>query len=297
MDHNSMILERIRRGQYLQARRIAEAVLAMETSGPADKAAAAQLGAECAYQLDDMQATISLARQAIVLAEGAGSMEVCGRAQFRLSGALIAAGETQQGVEAARQFIAGLADRWPDLEGELAAKAYANLAMAQRNMRRFPDALQAYWQALARFQNAGHVEGEINTRIQMAYLLLLMEETDEAAEHLERSGALLSPDVPGNLAVHQLTHEALLRLNQARYTEAVELAQEVLAPGRHDVTTASRAVALYVAGMASLRCGSPPTARMFLGMAQESALQCGLAHVMNLVHRLAVELHTDSKVD
>jgi tetratricopeptide (TPR) repeat protein len=287
MDQIKLIGERLRRGEYLQARRMAEAVLASEDSGVEVKAAAAQLGAEAAYRLDEIHATINLARQAIALSEAAGDSDRLGRSWFRLCGALIAAGDYAAALEAGERFLTGLGNDWPELDAEFAAKTYANVAMARRNMRRYPDALQAYWQALSRFQAGGHVEGEINTRLQMAYLLVLMEQYDEAEEHIQQSSERLTPDVPGYLAVHQLTHAALLRLGQGRYTEAVETAQEVLVPGRPDVTDASRAVALYVAGMVALQTRSVPTAQIFSHMAREAAVSSGLAHVMNLVQRLA----------
>jgi len=294
VDQLEMIVQRLRRGEYLQARRLAEAVLALESASPAEKATAAQLGAEAAYQLDDMQATISLARRTINLAESTGDMDKLGRGLFRLFGALIAAGESSVACEVGLQFIAGMGERWPDLESELAAKAYSNLGMVHRNMRRYPESLQAYWQALTRFERAGHAEGEAVCRQQMAWLLVTTGALEEAEDHLERSGALVSPDIPGYVAIHQLTGEAMLRLEQKRHAEALHLAEEVLAPGRPDVTPANRAVALYVAGMVSAQTGQPGTARMFLGMAREAAVASGLAGVMNLVQRLDLAVRNSS---
>jgi tetratricopeptide (TPR) repeat protein len=286
VDQIDAIRQCFRRGEYLQARRLAEAVLALDSSSPAESAAAAQIAAEAAYQLYDTQASISLARRAIHLADSIGDMDRLGRALFRLFGALIEAGESSTAMEVGERFLAGMGDNWPHLEPELAAKAYSNLGMVSRNMRRYPDALQAYWQALIRFQRAGHAEGEAVCRQQMAWLLVTTGQLDEAEEHLERSGALVSPDIPGYVALHQFTGEAMLRLEQRRYSEALALAEEVLAPGRPDVTPANRAVALYVAGMVSAATEHVSTARMFLGMAREAAIASGLASVMNLVQRL-----------
>lgn len=290
MDHVGQIGERLRRGEYVQARRLAEAVLGLEDGTIGEKAQAACLGAEAAYRLDDIQAAIALARRAVDLATEAGDCDTMGRGLFRLCGALIVAGDSPMALEAAEQFLAGLQDRWPHLEAELAAKMHTNLGLIYRTRRRYPEAMQAYWQALVRFQSARDVEGEIRCRQQLSWLLLDLAELDEAEEHLTQASALLSPDVPGYVVPLQLTVEAVLRLEQGRFTEALELAHEVLTPGRPDVNADNKAVALYVAGMCSLRSGQAPTARMFLQMAREAAIQSGLASVMNMVQKLHLAL-------
>lgn len=281
-----MIGERLRRGQFLQARRLAEAVLALEYAGPGEKAAAAHLAAEVAYQLDDIQAAIGLARKAIGLAVAAGDADRHGRSLFRLCGALAAAGDYPAAMDAAEAFLEGIPGAWPHLEAELAAKLHSNVGMIQRARRRYPEALQAYWQALVRFQSQCDPEGEIHCRQQMAWLLVNMDELDEAEAHLEAASQLLSPEQPGYLALHQLTGEAALRLAQGRYPDALALAEEVLAPGRPDVTPANRAVALYVSGMCAVHTGQENVARTMLGQARDAAVESGLAMVMNLVQRL-----------
>jgi tetratricopeptide (TPR) repeat protein len=287
MDHLAKIAEGLRRGEYLHARRLAEAVLALEEASPADKALAAQLGAEAAYALRDDMAAVALARRAVDLARGSGDAQTEGRALFRLAAALTAVGDYHLALEHQREFVEGMEIRWPELDAELGAKAFGNLGLIYRSRRRPPEALQAYWQALSRFQAAGQAEGEIYTRQQMAWLLTQMGELEEAEEHLQASGERLTLDGSGHLAVIQLTHEALLRLGQGRYPEAVDLAREVLVPGREAVSEANRAVALYVSGMCALRTGQLGIARMFLGMAREAALSSSLASTMNLVQELA----------
>jgi tetratricopeptide (TPR) repeat protein len=286
MNHVEIIGERLRRGEFLQARRLAEGVLALEHASAAEKAAAAQLAAEVAYRLDDVQAAIALSRKAAELAVLAGDPDRRGRALFRLCGALAAAGDYTAALETAGAFLEGLADQWPHLEAELAAKLHSNVGMIHRARKRCPEALQAYWQALVRFQAQQNPEGEIHCRQQIAWLLITMEQLPEAAEHLERSGLLLSPEAPGYLAVHQLTAEAMLRLAQAHYPDALALAEEVLAPGRPDVTPANRAVALYVSGMCALHTRQEGVARMMLSLARDAAVASGLSMVMNLVGQL-----------
>lgn len=290
VDYIETLHRHYRRGEYMQCRRICEALLGLESASVEEHATAALMGAETAYQLDDIHAAIALSRRALDLAERLGDADRCGRAYFRLCGALIAAGENQSAVETALAFVDGMAGRWPHLDGELGAKALSNLAMAYRNLRRYPEALRSYWQSLVRFQRSNHVEGEINCRIQTAWLLTLLGDLDGADEQLRLSATLLSPNVSVTLSVHQLTTEALLRMHQGQFAEALELAGEVLAPGRRQVPEASRAVALFVTGVVSTRVGQFPTARAVLGLAQDAAIKSGIASVMNLVQDLFQEI-------
>jgi tetratricopeptide (TPR) repeat protein len=229
---------------------------------------------------------VALARRAVDLARDVCDAETEGRALFRLAAAHTTVGDYHLARDTAVEFLTGLAGPWAHLEEELAAKAFSNLGLIHRSRRRYPEALQTYWQALTRFQTTGHVEGEIYTRQQLAWLLIMMGELDEAAEHLQHAGGLITVEAPGYLITVQLTHEAMLWLRRERYPEAAEQAREVLAPGREHVTNANRGVALCVAGMCALQTGQVQTARMFLGLAQEAAATAGLAAVMNLVQEL-----------
>jgi tetratricopeptide (TPR) repeat protein len=239
-----------------------------------------------------------MARRAVDLARESGDSDTEGRALFRMAAALTVVGDYHAALEAERAFLVGLEDSWTQLNTELGAKAYANLGQIYRNRRRHPEALEAYARALARFQTAGWYDGEANTRMQIAWLLMVEERWDEAEDHLTRSGELLSMGTAEYLTVHQLTHEALLRLGQERYADASELAREVLAPGRDNVTDASRATALYVAGMCAIRTGQMESARLIHSMAQEAAAGSALASVMNLVQRLTRAIReADSAAD
>lgn len=295
------LLDRIhhhfRRGEYLLTRRLAEAFLGLDETTAEERATVALIGAEAAYRLNEVHASINLSRLALQLAEAAGDPEGTGRAWFRLGAGLIVAGDTSAAIDATQRFLDGLSSEWPDLEAELGAKALSNLAMAYRNARRYPEALQSYWQSLVRFQRANHIEGEINCRLQTAWLLILLRDLEAAEEHLGAATALLSPDVPGNLAIHRLTCAALLRLHQERYQEALELANEVLMPEREGVSHESRAVALYVAGMSACSLGQLSTARTFHGLATDAAVKSGLSHLMNLVQGLARALILAAKTE
>lgn len=290
MDIRARIQEHYRRGEYVQVRRLGEALSHLEASADSDKAFGCLWAAEAAYRLDDAMAAIHLAQKAVLYATSAGEAETEGRAWFRLIGAQIMAGDHQEALDAAERFLSGLPDRWPQLEDPFAGQALCNVAMTHRNRRRYPEALQAYWQALIRFQRYGDVPDEILCRQEMAWLLIRQGDLDDAEQHLEAAGALLSSSTPGHLAVYQLTHEAYLRLHQGRTAEAVELAEEVLTPGRAHVSQASRAAALMIAGTAALRTGCTAAARTMLKLAQEAATQSGLAAIMNFVGELAAEL-------
>lgn len=292
MDPLEQILDRMRRGEYIQARRMAEALTAMEETSTQDRATAAYLAAEAAYNLDDLHATIGLANRAASLATEIGDRELVGRALFRLLGAMTAAGQYTEAVDVGRLFVAGLRDEWPQLDEELAGKALCNLGMVYRAMRRDPESLQAYWQALSRFERANYKEGQIICRQQMAWLLVAGGELEEAEQHLQISAALITLDVPGYLTTHQLTGEALLYLEQRKFAEAWELTQEVLAPGRPDVTNANRAVGFYVAGMVCVETGQMSSAKMMLSMAREAAISSGMSMVINLVQRLDASIRS-----
>jgi tetratricopeptide (TPR) repeat protein len=289
------MIERVRmhlnRGEYLAVKRLVGGILVSEDMPPAEKAQAALMGARATMFLREPFLAAKFAEKALGLAQEIDDAELEGRALFQIGAARLAVGDNADARIYLKQFLAGLSDRWPQLDDELAARAYGNLGMALRNQRLYPDSLQAYWQALTRLQRTGDARGQVMCHHQMAWVLILCGDLDEAADHLEQAAGLgeMAPD----LSTHQLTHEALLYLHRRDFPVAAEKAEEVLQPERPSVSPASKAIACYVMGDVARQVGHTDVARQFANMAMEAALEDGLASIINLVSKLRRDLGPD----
>lgn len=272
------------KGEYRLVTRLVGGLLATDASPPQDKAAAGIMGARAALHLREPFMAQRFAERALGYAQECGDEESEGRALFLMGSCLIYIGDNASARTFVQQFMSGLDDKWTCLQGELSAKAYTNLGQTYRNQRLHGNALQAFAQAVTRFERGNDVFGCVYALQQAAWVLVELEDYAAAEEHLERAASY--GELPAELSCYQIEAEAWLHLKRGEHGLAFEKAQELIDPNRQGVLPGQRALSYYVLAEVSLKVVHVKEARAFALLAREAALETGLARVLNLVAEL-----------
>ncbi len=288
IDSVQAIRAMVAEGRFLAAKRLVQGVLNSPDTPVHEKAQVALLGSQAAMSTRDAYLAWTFAQKALGLAQECESEEIEGRSLFAISAARLAIGDYAETRIFLRQFVDGLADRWPQLEEELSARAYGNLGLALAGQKLFPDALAAFTSCLTRLQTAGNHQGQVMAHHQMSWVLMQMGAYDEAREHLEQASAL--GPLPKQLIPHHQSHQALYYLYSEEFGKAMEQAVELLDVSREDVSTSTKAVACFVAGKCALKQGNLQMAKWFANHSVEFATQDGLSSLLNLVSCLRREV-------
>lgn len=284
------LLERVEshygRGEYRMATRLAGGMLSGDRYSDSEKAKAGVIGARAALHLSEPHHARELIEKALGFAQSAEDNETEGHSYFVLSAVLICTGDWGTARMVGQTFLSGVEDRWPELE-HLTGKVHQNIGQGCRNLRLLPNALQAFTQALARFEKQGDRYWAVSTRHQLAFVLLEMDALDEAEEHLRL--ALSYGPLSEELSCFQLEHEVALHLKRDEVTLAYEKASELVEPHRPGARPHHKFAGFYALAEVCHRLGRTEEGRKFAYQARDYALLTGIASLLNKVNRLLRE--------
>ncbi len=274
----------VQRGLLLRAMEGARLLAADLDQPTADRMDALLLACRCAAWRELHANAHGFAVQAMELAEKMGDAERVALARMYTGCALLRAGAPGDAEEHLLAFLEAVEQKqfWPQHR----AAALYNLALAYERQRRQEAAAALYSQSAVLHESAGHVPDALNARHNAAWLLLRLDQTEQAATHLDHAAALLSAAQPHQRADH-LALQAV-RLHQiGRSSDAMDLVEEVLTPpGTPGANAWTRTCAAWLSATIAAREVRPDLARAMLGLALQYAPECQDPALMNLVTTL-----------
>lgn len=230
------------------------------------------------------------AQRALGLAEVADLPEQVTLAHHHAGYTMLRAGDPSGGEIHILKALAGL-DLEPSLSAYLPDGLY-NLGMCWEQQRRYLAALDTYRKAAEIYEEQGRPVLAILPWLNAAWVALRAERQDDAAICLGRAGALLDSS-PAQYRTEHMALSAALAYRRGDRDTALGGAEEILVPGRTDISPWAHTLAGWVAGSVATDNQQHKLADVFCRAAASAAPLCRDTALMNLVCALKKRIHAD----
>lgn len=283
----SEIRSLVDRGQLLRGLDEAKRLADDPRQEPAVRVQALHLACRCAAGREMHTEGYGFAQRARGIAEGAGLEELAALSDHFAGYALVMAGDPSTAEAyilnalSATETYSSLQDRRPE--------ALYNLGICYERMRRYEAAYRTYSQAAAGLERTGRLQQALQAFHNAAWVALRARQGDRAAQFLEEAGRLLNAG-SGSHQADQLALEAALALHHGARERAVSLSEEVLLPGRKDVTPWASTLAAWVCCSVALEQGRPDLAAAMHTVSKTYAPLCRDTALMNIVSGLQAQI-------
>lgn len=269
-------------GQWLQAKREAERLLALE-GGDAQEAQILRMGAEACLQMREFYNGVQMLERANEHARRAQDWREVGRAGYLLSGAYLWLGDYPQAEQVMTRWLREVPN-YPEQRRHKAG-IYKNMGILSNHRHQNVAALTYYSMAEELFQDVGDWQGVIHCVLNQAWIHLMENRPNEAGICLDVAALNLqrTPDLDDQ--AHYTCMRALHYRLLGDFAASGALCQEILnrVPG---ATEHHMAEAAWIAGCNALDQGQVDEARSWA----DQSIACASRVRYPLLMRLAWEL-------
>ncbi|HEY3365142.1 MAG TPA: tetratricopeptide repeat protein [Symbiobacteriaceae bacterium] len=236
------------------------------------------MGSHAAFRLRDLAEARYLAVTAVEAWSESHPGRLLGQIRFHLAMVARELGDTTAAFQEFSLFLSELPVKYPDL-ADAEGKAYFYLALTLRQRDDLHEAVQAYRKAIDCFRQNGHTHLVCKGQQNLAWVLCLLKNPDEARGCLKEAGA--GVETPED-EIHQTMGEAFLALIEGENGLAVALCESVMLRAEEGgLTPEQRSQTSWLAATAALAQGNGDNAFTLAGIALNSAAEARDARLIN----------------
>jgi tetratricopeptide (TPR) repeat protein len=278
----------VRRGEFVKAQREAERLMLLPDLTPREMGRLFRLSGRARSESGDPYGGLKVLELAIPWALKAKDWDCAGKARAELGISWLLVGDIPNAIDNFRAYLLDL-HRYDEAATYLGHVHY-NLGIAYRYRKDYDQAVSHYREALEWFTQRGYTLQAGETLQNLTWLYCMKGDTVSADESLtlaETYARVCGPE----FKVEQILCRALLLKTQRQIQPALQLAQELLEPGRPQCTTSQKAYAAWIVGSIALSVWNVENAWYFANLAIKHALNAKNVFAMSQASALRAEVY------
>lgn len=189
-------------------------------------------------------------------------------------------GDTVQARQYLLEFLARDDPQRPEFD-RFRGPAWFNLGSVYLKRLAYDDAAEVLTRACEAFGTVGNSRCEIEAVLQLAWVWTMAGNLPVARDLLKTAAVELAKNSDPDLEASRICHEALLLQRMGQYHDAVQLCEEIFAPGREGITDHHLSEAAWISGECALALGLLQAATIMANLALDHALKANWPTLMN----------------